>query len=109
VQPLGLPEAYEALQNAVWSELGKGQDIDLLRRNLQREQLKALVSTLTRPAASTPADARSLQRENARSLLAKLRASQGGAGLSREAKAHIADAIALLEDALKATFVRTAI
>ena len=32
---------------------GQGQDIDLLRRNLQREQLKALVSTLTRPAAST--------------------------------------------------------
>ena len=48
---------YATLQNAVWSELKSGQEIDPLRRNLQREHLKRLQALLTRGAPGVPADA----------------------------------------------------
>jgi hypothetical protein len=64
-QVLGLGELYGSVQNAVWSELKSGKDISGMRRNLQREHLKRLVAALLRVSAGTPADVRSLQRENA--------------------------------------------
>jgi hypothetical protein len=63
------------LQNAIWSELKAAHDIDPLRRNLQREHLRRVINVLIKPAATTPADARSLMRANARDLQQQMRAA----------------------------------
>ncbi|MBL0122331.1 MAG: zinc-dependent metalloprotease [Betaproteobacteria bacterium] len=72
-QAFALSELYDTLQGAIWSELKTGGDINPLRRNLQREHLRRVVNTLIKPAATTPADARSLQRANAQQLQQQIR------------------------------------
>jgi hypothetical protein len=101
-----LSEVYDTVQGAIWSDLAGTGDIGLMRRNLQREHVKRLTLILTRGAGSSPADAKSLQRENARGLVARLRAAQARPGLSKEARAHLADSLNTLEEALKAPMQR---
>jgi len=108
-QAFTLSELYETLSNAIWSELKTGGDINSLRRNLQREHLERLVNTLIKPASGMPADARALQRENARELLVKLKVAEKRPGLSKEAKAHLSESANTLEDALKAHLYRAGI
>lgn len=103
-----LSELYDGLQNAIWSELRTGKDIGVLRRNLQREHLAALVGQVLR-GNGAPADARALARQSLRGLQAQLRAAQVKPGFSKEAKAHFADCLATLDEALKAGLQRTAI
>src|SRR5689334_9769456 len=50
---------------------------------------------------SSDLDARALQRENARHLVNQLRVAEKRPGLSREARAHLADSRDTLEEALK--------
>ncbi|HUQ27928.1 MAG TPA: zinc-dependent metalloprotease [Usitatibacter sp.] len=103
---LSVSDLYDSLQAAIWSDLKGGGDITLMRRNLQREHVKRVAASLTRGGGNAPADARALQRENARALVAQLRAAQSRAGLSKEARAHVADSLNTLEEALKAPMQR---
>ena len=105
--PLSLSEMYDSIQDAIWTELRTGSEINPLRRNLQREHLKRLVSSLLRPSYSVHADARSLQRENARRLLAQIKVAQARNGLTRESRAHLAETANALEEALKAPLQRS--
>lgn len=105
---LALHELYSTLQTAIWSELASGTDISAARRNLQREHLKRLSNTLIKPAPSTPADARSLQREQAVRLLAGIRSTMGKS-MSQEAKAHLSESAATLAEVLKASLVRSGV
>ena len=105
---LSLSELYDTLQNAIWSELRSGKDISAMRRNLQREHLRRLVNALLRPGASALADARSLQRENAIALEGKIRAAMGKP-MRKEAKAHLAESLNTLSEALKAPLLRTSV
>jgi hypothetical protein len=105
---LSVADLYDTLQGAIWSDLKGTGDIPLMRRNLQREHVKRLAATLTRASGNSPADARALQRENARVLVSQLRMAQSRPGLSKEARAHIADSLNTLEDALKAQMQRAA-
>lgn len=105
---ISLSETYTTLQNAVWSELKTGKDIDGLRRSLQREHLKRLQAMLTRPSPLLPADAVSLARLHAVELQGQLRSALGRkAGMGVENRAHLEDALALLSEALRATLQRT--
>jgi len=52
------------------------------------------------------ADARALQRDNARRLLAQINVAQKHSSLSKEARAHLADCSNTLEEALKAPMQR---
>jgi hypothetical protein len=104
-QALGLDELYLTVQGAVWSELKTGKDITGMRRNMQREHLKRLVAALLRVSATTPADVRSLQRENALALQRDLRAAMGKPA-SREARAHLSESYETLGQALKASMLR---
>jgi hypothetical protein len=104
-QALGLEELYSTVQGAVWSELKTGKDISGMRRNLQREHLKRVAATLLRGSPATPADARSLQRENALKLQREIRGAMGKP-MSREAKAHLSESYETLSQALKAPMVR---
>ena len=100
-----LSELYTNLSNAIWSELKAGADIGPLRRNLQREHSKRLVNVLLRPAVTTPADARSLQRMNAIALRQQITVAMAKP-MSVEAKAHLSESLDSLNEALKAPMQR---
>lgn len=105
---LKLSELFDTLQGAIWSELRTGADITHLRRNLQREHLKRLATTLVETAAATPADSRSLQRENALLLRRQIQAALPKQK-SKEAKAHLAESLATLTEAIKAPLQRAGV
>ncbi|HEY9102712.1 zinc-dependent metalloprotease [Chitinimonas sp.] len=103
--PFTLSELYDSLQRAIWAEAQNGGEAELMRRNLQRTHLQHLVTLLTRPG-NMPADAVALARDNARELTSWLQRSVQRPGLSKESRAHYADALATLQEALKASFNR---
>jgi hypothetical protein len=101
-----LSELYARLTREVWSELGNAGDISAPRRELQREYLNRLAAALLRPSSGIRADAKSLLREQARELLARVNAAKGRAGLSAESRAHLADGAETLGQALAARLQR---
>jgi len=104
---ISLAEVYGTLQSSIWSELKTGSEIDRLRRTLQREHLKRLQATLTRPSPALPADALSLTRLHAAQLQAELKRAAARPGLSVETRAHLSDSLGLLTEALRATMQRS--
>ncbi|TDP71306.1 zinc-dependent metalloprotease [Roseateles toxinivorans] len=104
---ISLSEVYATVQGTVWSELKSGTEIDRIRRNLQREHLKRLQAVLTRAPASLPPDALSLARLHAVELQGQLRAAVAKGGLSVESRAHLADSLGQLTEALRATMQRS--
>ncbi len=107
-QAFSLAELYDTLQDAIWSELKSGREITPMRRNLQREHLRRMVNMLLRPSANTPADARSLMRVDAQALAAEIRKAKSRPGFSKETRAHLAESLDTLEQALKAPMQRAA-
>ncbi|HTP45421.1 MAG TPA: zinc-dependent metalloprotease [Casimicrobiaceae bacterium] len=103
---LRLADVYETLQVAIWSELRTGRDISPLRRNLQREYVGRVAGALVKPSASMPADARALLRDEAKTLRREIAAAQANGGYSKEARAHLAEMLAQLDEALKAPIIR---
>ncbi|MEG2155323.1 MAG: zinc-dependent metalloprotease [Burkholderiaceae bacterium] len=105
---LSLGEVHDKLAASIWSELASGQDIDSLRRNLQREHLKRVTGTLLRAASGAAADVRAIARETAISLEARLAAAAArkSSALSRTARAHVNESLATVREALKAPLVR---
>jgi hypothetical protein len=107
-ETLGLADVYDTLQDAIWSEAKTGQETSLIRRNLQREQLRRMIDVLVKPAGQWPADARSIMRENARQLVVLLEKANAKPGLSKTTRAHYADALDSLNATLKASMQRAA-
>ena len=105
---LKLSEVYDTLQNAIWSELKSGGEISTLRRNLQREHVKRISAALLRPSGNSPADARSLQRENAVQLQSAMRTALAKP-MSKESKAHLAESLNILSESLKAPMQRAGV
>ena len=101
-----LSELYDSLHHSIWSELRSGQEISPLRRNLQREHLARIANPLVRPSPSMPPDARALLRQDALALRDELRVAATKNVWSKETKAHIAEALATLDEALKAPLQR---
>ncbi len=105
-----LSELYSRLTREVWSELGaRSGDIDANRRELQREHLNRLTGLLLRPGALSRADARGLMRSEAQALLVRMNAAARRDGLSAEARAHLADSVESLNQALAAKVQRAGI
>ena len=105
-ETLGLSDVYDTIQEAIWSEAKTGQETSLIRRNLQREQLRRMTDVLVKPAGPWPADARSIMRENARQLAATLEKVLAKPSLSKTTRAHYADALDALNVTLKASVQR---
>ena len=105
-QALTLFELYSTLHRAVWSELATGEDIPLIRRNLQREYVSRVALTVIRPAPNMPADARALLRADAAKLRDQLVAAQKRPKASAETRAHLGESLATLDEALKAPLMR---
>jgi len=105
-----LSALYARLNGEVWSELGRNQAITAPRRELQREHVNRLAASLLRPSPQARADARALQRVQARELLAQLESSLRRRGtLDAETAAHLADAADTLRLALVAPIQRQAL
>jgi hypothetical protein len=105
-QALRLAELYATLHAAIFSELKTGQDIPLVRRNLQRDYVSRVSGVLLRPVGNMPADARALLRADAVQLRDELAAMRLRPKASPETRAHVAESLAVLDDALKAASVR---
>jgi hypothetical protein len=105
-ETLGLSDVYDTIQDAIWSEAKTGQEISLIRRNLQREQLRRMTDVLVKPTGPWPADARSIMRENARQLAGTLEKVLAKPSLSKTTRAHYADALDALNVTLKASVQR---
>ncbi len=105
---LRMPELYARLTQAVWSELdGRGGDVAALRREVQRDHVNRIAALLIRPGAATRADTRSAVRALARVLLDRIRSASARPGLSEETRAHLADSVDTLEQALSARLQRS--
>jgi hypothetical protein len=104
---LSYAEVQQRLSNAVWAELkapakGGVREIDSLRRNLQREHVRRLATGLLRPSAPVAADVRAAYRQTALGLEAQLKTATAASGWTPAARAHLADTLATLSDAIKA-------
>lgn len=104
---ISLSEVYATLQTSVWAELANGAEIDVLRRGLQREHLKRLQTLLTKGSAALPSDALSLARLHATNLQQALRGAMAKSGRSVETRAHLAESLGVLTEALRATMQRS--
>ncbi|MEC5399338.1 zinc-dependent metalloprotease [Uliginosibacterium sp. H1] len=104
--PLTVAELYDRLRRDIWSELGRNGDIPLMRRNLQRAHLQRLTNIVVRPSAGLPADARSLARAEVQTLRKTLQGARGQGRLSPEARAHIDESIASIDEALRASLTK---
>jgi hypothetical protein len=101
-----LSELYDTVQSAVWSELATGGSIPAVRRDLQRDHLRRVIGSLTKPSPSAPSDSRSLQRENARALQRQIQTALVRNNLDKETRAHLSESANTLDEALKAPMVR---
>ena len=105
----GSPICIRRCTLAIFSELKTGQDIPLIRRNLQREYVSRVAGVIVHPVPAMPADARALLRADAVQLRDEMTALQKRPRASTETRAHIADSLALLDEALKAPMMRQGI
>jgi hypothetical protein len=111
---LSYADVQGRLATAVWSELKGGSravaavggEVDPLRRTLQREHVKRLTAGLLRPAPAIAADVRAAHRQVAVQLESELRAAVASRSWSSAARAHLADNLAVLSEALKAPLVK---
>ncbi|MFO1296634.1 MAG: zinc-dependent metalloprotease [Rubrivivax sp.] len=126
-QLLGYAELQQKLRDAVWSEIapppktsarqpgkdkmsaergGPPAEIDSLRRNLQREHVRRLAGGVLRATAGVAADVRSVHRQMALELEASLKTALQSRPWTPMARAHLADSLATLSEALKAPLIR---
>jgi uncharacterized protein DUF4953 len=103
---LKLSDLYDTLQNSIWAELKTGRDISPMRRNLQREHLRRIVNMMLRTSPTTPADARSLAREDALEIQGQIRSALAKGGQSKETRAHLRETLDTLTETLKAPMQR---
>ncbi|MFN9677788.1 MAG: zinc-dependent metalloprotease [Betaproteobacteria bacterium] len=100
-----LAEVQDRLHEAIWSELKTGRNIDSLRRNLQRDHARRLAAGLVRPATPVAADVRAVNRQSAVRLRRELQQAMGR-GTDAITRAHLAETLAMLDEALKASLVK---
>jgi hypothetical protein len=124
-KPFKMAEMFSSTRGAIWAELDRGAaDIPSLRRNLQREHLKALIRLALRqpaPAASgsssnpfappppppAPEDATTLARASLSQIQSKVRATLvSGRALDTTTRAHLQETQARIAAALDPTVVR---
>ncbi len=104
---LSYAEVQQRLSTAIWAELkapakAGTREIDSLRRTLQREHVRRLATGLLRPSSPVAADVRAAHRQTALALEAQLKAATAAGGWTPPARAHLADTLATLSEAIKA-------
>lgn len=110
-KPLQIAEVFRSLTDAVWSDLGaapakdakKEEASSVIRRNLQREYLRELM-TLVLGRRAAPADARSLARLHLREIAQRIDKATGDKqlALSDAYRAHLVESHERISKALSA-------
>jgi hypothetical protein len=100
----GMADMFIGLESAIWSELDHPVDqIDSLRRNLQREHLKTLTRLAVRSPGGIPEDATSLARSSLKRIDGKISSTLKSASLKDATTiAHLEDTKARIASALDA-------
>ncbi|HYN60073.1 MAG TPA: zinc-dependent metalloprotease [Rubrivivax sp.] len=102
-----LSELYARLNRDVWSELAKGGNISATRRELQRDHVNRVASSLLRTNPQARADARSLIRVQALQLQVQLdKTLKRREPMNAETRAHLQDSADTLSQALSAKMLR---
>lgn len=101
-------EVQARLAEAVWSELRAAREIDSLRRNLQREHVRRIAGGLVRPTPAVAADVRAVYRQVAQKLEVDMRRALASGRLDATARAHVAECLQTLSEALRAPLVKQA-
>ena len=112
VEPFTLGLLFTEIQDSIWAETktpGLSLNINSYRRSLQREHLRKMIGMVLRDSA-VPEDARTLSRQTLVTLRSQLQRTVSKPGLttSLEVRAHLAESIARIDEALKAGMQRTA-
>jgi hypothetical protein len=100
-----IPELFGSVTQGIWSEVWTATAItnaDAVRRDLQRAYLDQMTTLVVRPAARTPADARSVARRTLRDLDRRLAAAGAVTTLNTYMSAHIEESRARIAKALNA-------
>ncbi len=108
-----IAELYQQLASSVWSELADTSSITTSitaeRRDLQRDHLNRLSMAVVRPGSNGRADSRGVLRQQARQLLAQLETAHKRSKADAATRAHLADSLDTLRQALAATIQRQAL
>jgi hypothetical protein len=106
-----LGELFTSVQNAIWAETRQPNgslNVNTYRRSLQREHLRKLMNMVLRDAA-VPEDARSLARYGLQTLKAQLQRALAAPKMGLETRAHLAETISRIDEALAANLQRMAL
>lgn len=108
-----IAELFRTLSGSIWSELGAPQNINPIRRNLQRSHLVEMIRVLMNERTPmmmmlAPEDARSLARYELTQLSERIaRALAGGASLDATTRAHLLETKVRIDRALNASVITT--
>ena len=100
-----IPELMSAITASVWTEVwaGDARNIEAGRRDLQRAYVHRFSELVVRPPMGLPADARSIARQQLVEVQRRITAAlQGRARLDSYSVAHLEEADARIEQALRA-------
>ena len=102
-ETLGLPEIFNTLTAAVWSEVGAARSLTPLRIRLQRSHLETLTGMVVNPATAGPEEVQMLAWDHLRRLKGKLTAARAKAGLEEMTRVHLDESLHRINRALSAT------
>ena len=107
-QVVTIPELYEALTYAIWSEVwtAPGENIPSLRRDLQRAHLDRMTEIITDAPDRLPADARSVARYQLLDLHERLsKRLTMPYDFEAYTEAHLRESLARIDAAMEADFI----
>ncbi|NIR49841.1 peptidase M43, partial [Candidatus Saccharibacteria bacterium] len=105
-KPFTLPDMFQGVREAVWSELSGSTNINSFRRALQRSHLDKLVTLVVKPNKSVPEDASTLARADLVNLKEGIDQALSSGGLNAYTRAHLDETRARIDAALKAGIER---
>lgn len=100
---LTMPTLFKSVSGNVWAELSGKQDINTMRRQLQRSHLDLMIDLATKPAMGVPDDGRMLAWNQLRDLKTKLAAAKAaGAAQDEYTRIHLDESLLKVSRALDA-------
>lgn len=103
-EALTLAELFRTVTDAVWEEVRTGENVDSLRRQLQRSHVKVMVDMLVKPSTNVPDDAKMLARYHLRQLRTGIQKALPNAR-DEYTRAHYSEVLDVIAKALDAKYM----
>jgi hypothetical protein len=103
---LTLAEVHQGVRESIWTEVDSSDNIDSVRRGLQRLHLEKLIGLVVKPQPGVPEDASALARADLKTLRVGIRTSLSTGGLDAYTRAHLDETLATIDAALEAGIQR---